>query len=99
LEGTSATTDYAGSELLHVFSSNAAPFDQDTAYTKFHAFALLEHDGDFRAAARALAREGYGDQTMFPPLPDGGGELPDLIQRAFRRAVFSKMSKKRHGKK
>ena len=44
---------------LYVFSSNAQPFDPDTAYTPFAALSLLEHDGDFQAAAKAVARH-YG---------------------------------------
>src|SRR4029077_2505921 len=59
-DGTSATTNYAGSDLLYVFSSNAPPFDEGRGYSKFHAFALLEHCGDFRAAAKALAAQGFG---------------------------------------
>lgn len=59
-EGTSATTNYAGSDLLFVFSANADPFDEWTAYTKFHVYTLLDHQGDFTQAARTLARRGYG---------------------------------------
>jgi hypothetical protein len=40
---------------LYVFSSNAQPFAPDTAYAPFGAYALLEYDGDFGAAAKALA--------------------------------------------
>lgn len=58
--GTSATVNYENSNLLYVFSTSADPFECETAYTKFHAYSLLEHDGDFRAAARELARQGYG---------------------------------------
>jgi putative DNA primase/helicase len=58
--GTSATTNYEGSDLLRVFSSNADPFEEDTSYTKFHAYALLEHDGDISSAAQALRKQGYG---------------------------------------
>lgn len=58
--GISATTNYAGSGLLYVFSSNAAPFESDTACTPFAAYALLEHGGDFVAAARALSAQGHG---------------------------------------
>jgi hypothetical protein len=65
--GISATTNYEDSDLFYVFSSNADPFDQDRAYTKFHAYALLEHDGDFSAAARALARRGYGQRKKRRP--------------------------------
>jgi hypothetical protein len=53
----SATTNALGSDRLHVFSSNAAPFDADTSYSKFGALAVLEHGGDYAAAARALRRE------------------------------------------
>jgi hypothetical protein len=70
--GFSATTGYCkgrdGVDLLAVFSSNADPFDGPsgaspcTCYGKFAAYALLNHGGDFKAAARELARQGYGEQ-------------------------------------
>jgi replicative DNA helicase len=53
--------------LLSVFSSNAAPFEVDKpdgskrAYTPFACYTLLEHAGDYKAAARALRKDGYGD--------------------------------------
>jgi len=46
--------------LFYVFSSNAAPFEGNKAYTYFDAYALLEHGGDHSAAAKELARLGYG---------------------------------------
>jgi hypothetical protein len=58
--GQSATTNYEGSDLLHVFSTNADPFEDETSYTKFHAYTLLEHDGDFYAAAEKLREQGFG---------------------------------------
>jgi hypothetical protein len=57
--GTSATANFCGSNLLFVFSSNAEPLEGWTGYTKFHAYALLAHGGDF-AAAHALRSKGYG---------------------------------------
>lgn len=60
VHGCSATVDYRGNGLLHVFSENALPFEASKSYNKFHAYTLLEHDGDFRAAARELGRKGYG---------------------------------------
>ena len=63
--GSSATTGFCqngNADLLYVFSSNAAPFEAGCAYTKFAAYALLNHDGNFGGAARALAQEGYGQQ-------------------------------------
>jgi len=59
-EGMSATTNYAGSGLLYVFSTNAVPFEPDTAYSLFAAYAFLEHAGNFVVAARVLAAQGYG---------------------------------------
>ena len=40
-----------------------APFEPRQAYTKFSVFTLLQHQGDYRAAARALADQGYGART------------------------------------
>jgi hypothetical protein len=68
--GISATTNYRGSRLLYVFSTNALPFEPDTAYTPFAAYALLAHRGDFMAAARAVARPGdgtHGPARQRPP--------------------------------
>jgi hypothetical protein len=69
-KGWSATTGYCtskgGHDLLAVFSSNAAPFAGPakgkpcSCYSKFSAYALLHHAGDFKAAAKALAAKGFG---------------------------------------
>jgi len=56
-EGWSATLK---SGVFYVFSSNAAPFDSDRAYAPFSVYALLEHDGDYSAAAAVLRAQGYG---------------------------------------
>jgi len=58
--GVSATVNHDGCNLLYVFSTAADPFDERTAYTKFHAYALLNHGGDFSAAAAALRAKGFG---------------------------------------
>lgn len=55
LFGVSATTNYKGSDLLYVFSTNAGPLESGRSYDKFAAFTLLEHGGDFKAAAKAAA--------------------------------------------
>ena len=54
--GISATTNYAGADLFYVFTSSTA-FDDAKSYSRFGAYAVLEHGGDFRAAARALAEK------------------------------------------
>lgn len=75
--GVSATSDYAGSDCLYVFSSST-PFPVRKGLTKFGAYAEMEHGGDHQAAARALARLGYGD-----PLP----ERPAITSAATRNAA------------
>jgi hypothetical protein len=62
--GLSATTNHLGCDLLHVFSSNAFPFEAERSYSKFSAFALLNHDGNFEAAARDLRAQGYGKKRL-----------------------------------
>jgi hypothetical protein len=54
--GVSATTNHSGSDTLKVFSTSTV-FDTDGTHNKFGAFALLEHGGDFTAAARALGAQ------------------------------------------
>ena len=61
-EGTSATLNYEGNNLFHVFSSNADPLEQEKSYTKFHFFATMECEGDFSRAMRELASRGFGQQ-------------------------------------
>src|SRR5262249_28720664 len=58
--GISATVNYAASDLLYVFSSNADPLEEGKAYTKFTAYTVLDHDGDFEMAALRLRAAGYG---------------------------------------
>ena len=54
--GISATTNVHGSDLLWCFSSSTA-FEPETSYSKFGAYALLEHGGDFaRRRWRSQAR-------------------------------------------
>lgn len=58
--GTSATTNHGGTDRLFVFSSSTA-FESERSFSKFGAYAVLNHGGDFRAASRALAVQGYTD--------------------------------------
>lgn len=59
--GISATTNHNGSDLLYVFSSST-DFEPERGYSKFSAWSLLEHGGDFSAAAsEAALLYGYDD--------------------------------------
>jgi hypothetical protein len=57
--GVSATTNVHGTDLLKVFSTSTE-FDTDTTYSKFAAYAVLHHGGDYQAAARQLRQNGDG---------------------------------------
>jgi hypothetical protein len=88
--GMSATTGVrseCGQDLLYVFSTNALPFEAEKSYSKFSAYALLEHHGDFHAAAAVLARAGFGDPDSLAGVTIVGitaaaqvGEVPNCQQ-------------------
>jgi hypothetical protein len=61
-KGISATTNYGDADLLYVFSTNAPPFEDQKSYSKFAAYTLLEHGGDYSAAAKQLKSLRYGEQ-------------------------------------
>ena len=72
--GISATTRETGG--LFVFSTST-PFDTETPYSKFAAYALLNHGGDHSAAAAQLRRDGYG-----APREHDDDSISDLIAPA-----------------
>lgn len=96
--GISATTGRNDGDNLYVFSTST-PFDTEKPYSKFAAYTLLEHSGDWAAAARALRRNGYGQQrdrgddhttsagsgsAEAPPAePAGAGPVDDQAEEAF----------------
>jgi Bifunctional DNA primase/polymerase, N-terminal len=55
----SACTNHEGTDTLKVFSTST-PFDIEGTHSKFDAYALLNHDGDYEAAAADLGKQGYG---------------------------------------
>ena len=58
-EGVSATTNFNGNDKLFVFSTSTI-FDAESSYSKFAAYAKIEHNGDFKLAAKTLREKGYG---------------------------------------
>lgn len=98
--GISATTGQAadGVDRLYVFTTSTE-FEAEQPYSKFGAYALLNHAGDHAAAASTLRKAGYG-----APMPDrpaltlvGDTYTPDTTQAPaehvdlFERAVLSKL--------
>lgn len=68
ISGTTGIKSKQGTDLFCVFSTNAWPFEVppgETAgnYGKFAAYAVLNHGGDYSAAAKALVEQGFGNQT------------------------------------
>jgi predicted nucleic acid-binding Zn ribbon protein len=65
--GTSATLREG---VFYVFSSNAAPFEANQAYSPFAVYAVLTHGGDYEQAASSLRLLGYGNDSL-PNVADG----------------------------
>lgn len=59
--GISASTNHGGSNLFYVFSSSTE-FEPETSYSKFGVYTTLHHGSDFKKAALALSKLGYGEQ-------------------------------------
>jgi hypothetical protein len=68
--GTSATLK---DRVFYVFSSNAAPFEPNEAYSPFAVYAMLEHGGDFSTATLALSAQGFGQSESLPTSVDISG--------------------------
>jgi hypothetical protein len=66
-----------------VWSSNAGPLEPWRSYDAFGLYAMFEHGGDFSAAARQLARDGYGGTVKESPV--ALGTVQDLPKR---RLIF-----------
>jgi hypothetical protein len=58
--GTSATFGFGGKRRFFPFTTSTV-FEAERAYSPFAVYAILEHGGDFTAAAQALSEQGYGE--------------------------------------
>lgn len=110
-KGWSATISNRGGGVLYVFTSSAAPLEPGACYSKFGAYAALEHGGDFKAATKALAeRYGMGakkrrqhDAEMPPAPPDdlsgAGPETESKPPKSLPRTDLGNAERlvKRHG--
>ncbi|EIP99367.1 VirE N-terminal domain protein [Opitutaceae bacterium TAV1] len=101
--GHSATWNHNGNGVLKVFSSST-PFNPEESYTPFAVLAMLSFGGDYSAAGRELARQGYGTPRPSsapknggatqdnPPGAQPGGTPPesaeDRIRRLLRECAF-----------
>jgi len=72
--GVSASTGYGQGDYLYVFSTSTM-FEPEKAYSKFSAYTLLNHGGNYQAAARAIRQSfPYGDP------PAGESHIPQPIE-------------------
>jgi hypothetical protein len=72
-------------EVFYCFSTNGHPFEPETGYSLFAVYALLEHDGDYNAAAKALYAEGFGGRVT----PDEAtSEAPGQDQETQQGGAF-----------
>lgn len=89
--GISATTGRAADrDRLYVFTTSSE-FEECKPYTKFGAYALLEHGGNYAAAAKSLSAAGYGTPAPISPAPPplrlvqgGGGAIDGNVALAPR---------------
>lgn len=86
--GVSATTNHGGSNLFYVFSTST-DFEPERGYSKFSVYSILNHNGDFQAAAQSLVKKGYGHEQKRnegaedgppwePPIPFADYKLPSF---------------------
>ena len=87
----SATTDHDGhTGIFYCFSSNAAPFfDANQGYSRFQVFSILEHGGDYKAAARELVAKGFGDDDREKWLAERVREREAREEEAWERTLAS----------
>ncbi len=85
--GISASTNYQGNDLLWVFSTST-DLDPDRSYDRFGYYAVVEHGGDFRAAARSLADQGYAARSALGGRPLASRTIRQLPPVRGRRPVI-----------
>ena len=73
--GVSATTGNPQLEgdKFYCFSTGSV-FEPEVSYSKFAVYAVLEHDGDFSAAAAQLAADGYVSDQAVCVVPPSSAE-------------------------
>lgn len=85
-EGGSSASLFLDTKRLYVFSSNALPFESEAAYSPFRIYALIKHSGDFKAAAAALRKAGYGKQPKADQAEQQQADAADDWRTSFHLA-------------
>jgi hypothetical protein len=71
-DGLSASLGYAGPGLLHVFTSSVKGLEQNGNYDRWAYEVAMRYGGDYGAAARAKAEEGFGTLGRYAKEHHGG---------------------------
>lgn len=79
-EGLSASTNYGGSDLLWVWTTSTE-FDSNVSYTKFGAYTVLNHGGDFSTAGQTLA-------ALYAPRAEAPPSEPEVVHQTTAAAVY-----------
>ena len=56
-------------KLFVNYSASVSGFECEKGYSPFRCYAILDHSGDFKAAASVLKKEGYGEQEHYASAP------------------------------
>ena len=86
--GISATLNHIPGRF-YCFTTSTA-FESEHVYKPYAVFAILEHAGDFHAAAKALAARGYGEKPKATPVKTADGiasKLLDLYDHGMKKGV------------
>ena len=76
-QGISATTGKTDADNLFVFTTSTT-FESEKPYSKFAAYAHLEHNDNFSDASRALRAQGYGASNLGTEWQSNVISLPNL---------------------
>lgn len=66
--GVSAVTGGPSGDYLYVWSTSTT-LPAETGLSKWRAYTMLHHNGDFHAAAKTLSADGYGHRAPEPQRP------------------------------
>ena len=87
--GISGTFGVVGDRKFYCWTSSAAPLEANGSYSPFALFAMFHHGGDFKAAATALAAEGYGEQSIEELPADVVATIDQLVSNALQKEADS----------
>lgn len=94
--GLSATSGFTGTDArpdtFYIFSTDEAiaPLEAAKTYTRFEAWTVLNHDGDFAAAAAAALKMGFAPEST--PDDEFGYEPPQSYTESAEKRPISNMS-------